>query len=135
MREPLGYWELPKPFRGEEKEWHVVARTSSTIPFGYKIKEDNESLLEPVPEELEALELAKRHIKQYSYREVARWLSKETGRYISYEGLKKRIAIEYKRKKAASIKRQLAKRLEKALQEIEKLEERGIGAYRIRSRD
>ena len=83
MREPLGYWELPKPFKGEEKEWHVVARTSSTIPFGYKIKEDNESLLEPVPEELEALELAKRHIKQYSYREVARWLSKETGRYIS----------------------------------------------------
>ena len=68
---------------------------------------------------------------QYSYREVALWLTKQTGRYISDAGLKKRVDIERKRKKAATIKRKLTQRLEKTLQEIQKLEEESIGAYRI----
>jgi hypothetical protein len=46
-------------------------------------------------------------------------------------GLKKRVDIERRRKKAATIKRKLAKRLEETLQEIQKLEEESIGAYRI----
>jgi len=83
----------------------------------------------PIESELEALELAKRHLKQYSYRAVANWLSKQTGRYISHMGLKKRIEVERRRKKAAVIKRKLAKWLEETLEEIEKLENQGVGAY------
>ena len=90
---------------------------------------DNDKILQPIVTELEALELAKKHLMQYSYREVALWLTKQTGRYISGEGLKKRVDIERKRKKAATIKRKLAKRLEETLQEIKKLEEERIGAY------
>jgi hypothetical protein len=101
------------------------------VPFGYRVHPDNENLLEPIPDELEALELAKRHLKQYSYREVAIWLYRQTGRYISHMGLKKRVDIERRRKKAATIKRKLAKRLEETLQEIKRLEEENIGAYRI----
>tara|TARA_R110001632_G_scaffold140854_1_gene256921 strand:- start:1620 stop:2036 length:417 start_codon:yes stop_codon:yes gene_type:complete len=130
-RESLGYWQLPKPHKGEEKEWHVVVRLVRQVPFGYRIHPDNDKLLEPIPEELEALELAKRHLKQYSYREVAIWLHKQTNRYISHMGLKKRVDIERKRKKTARIKRKLAQRLEETLQEIKKLEEDSIGAYRI----
>tara|TARA_R110002153_G_scaffold167849_1_gene320553 strand:- start:348 stop:761 length:414 start_codon:yes stop_codon:yes gene_type:complete len=130
-RESLGYWQLPKPHKGEEKEWHVVVRLVRQVPFGYRIHPDNDKLLEPIPEELEALELAKRHLKQYSYREVAIWLHKQTNRYISHMGLKKRVDIERKRKKTARIKRKLTKRLEETLQEIQKLEEESIGAYRI----
>tara|TARA_R110000796_G_scaffold97110_2_gene203889 strand:+ start:3585 stop:3998 length:414 start_codon:yes stop_codon:yes gene_type:complete len=130
-RESLGYWELPKPHKGEEKEWHVVARLTHNIPFGYSVHPDNKRLLEPIPEELEALALAKRHLLQYSYRDVAIWLTKQTGRYISHSGLKKRVDIERRRKKTAGIKRKLAKRLEETLQEIQKLEEENIGAYRI----
>ena len=44
-------------------------------------------------------------------------------------GLKKRIQIERKRKKAATIKKRLAQRLQETLQEIEKLEEGCVGAY------
>ena len=130
-RESLGYWELPKPHKGEEKEWHVVARLTHNIPFGYLVHPDNKRLLKPIPEELEALALAKRHLLQYSYRDVAIWLTKQTGRYISHSGLKKRVDIERRRKKTAGIKRKLAKRLEETLQEIQKLEEDSIGAYRI----
>lgn len=128
----LGFWELPRPLKGKEKEWHVVARvTNRQIPFGYRVHPDNDRLLEPIPEELEALEVAKRHLKQYSYREVAIWLSKTTGRYISHMGLHKRIKIEQKRKKSATIKRKLARRLEETLSQIKKLEEGRIGSYSI----
>jgi hypothetical protein len=131
-RESLGYWTLPKPHKGEEKEWHVIVRVSRQVPFGYRIHPDNDKLLEPIPDELEALELAKRHIRQYTYREVAAWLTKQTGRYISFRGLKKRLDVERRRKKAASIKRKLAKQLEETLQEIEKLEKGGVGAYSVK---
>lgn len=126
----LGYWELPKPPKGKEKEWHPVARASKIhVPFGYYVDPENDRLLLPIPEELEALEIAKRHLKQYTYRDVAIWLTKQTGRYISHMGLKKRVDIEYKRKKAATIKRKLAKRLEETLAQIKELEENRIGAY------
>lgn len=128
----LGFWELPKPNKGKERDWHVIARVGyRTIPFGYEVHPENEKILVPIPDQLEALELAKRHLKQYSFRDVSRWLSKQTGRYISHMGLKKRVEIERRRKKTAAIKRKLAKRLEETLQEIKKLEEQSIGAYSI----
>jgi hypothetical protein len=128
----LGYWELPKPNKGKEKEWHTIARVSRTIPFGYTIDEANDKLLQPVFIELEALELAKRHLKQYAYKDVAIWLTKQTNRYISGEGLRKRIKVEQKRKRSAKIKRELARRLKETLEEIQKLEEKGIGSYSYR---
>ena len=131
-RDALGYWQLPKPNKGKEKEWHVIARVAKEVPFGYKLHPDNDKLLEPIPHELEALELAKRHVKQYSLREVALWLTKQTGRYISHSGLKKRLDIERRRKRSAAIKRKLAKRLEETLKEIEKLEKGGVGAYSVK---
>lgn len=125
-----GFWELPKPNKGQEREWHTVARVNMrTVPFGYVIDPENDRLLQPVVPELEALELAKQHLRQYSYRDVARWLEKQTGRSISHMGLKKRVEVDRRRKKTAAIKRRLAKQLEETLAEIEKLEENSIGAY------
>jgi hypothetical protein len=125
----LGYWQLPLPPKKHNKEWHPIVRVTQKIPFGYELDPDNDKLLLPIEHELDALELAKRHLKQYSYRAVAQWLSKETGRYISHMGLKKRIEVEQKRRKAATIKRKLAKWLQETLEEIEKLETQGVGAY------
>ncbi len=69
-------------------------RTSSTIPFGYKLTEDN--TLEEVPEEKQALDKMVSLIKNksISLREGATWLEYETGRYLSHMGLKK-IADKY----------------------------------------
>ena len=75
------------------------------------------------------MHLAKQHLKQYSLRDVAQWLTRQTGRSISHAGLKKRISIERKRKKTIIIKKRLAQRLQETLQEIEKLEEGCVGAY------
>jgi hypothetical protein len=131
-RNDLGYWTLPLPDI-EGKEWSRIPRVSRHIPFGYVVDSEDDDYLIPVPEELEALEMAKKHLKQYSYRKVANWLTQQTGRSISFRGLKKRIDIENKRRKVTGIKRQLAKRLEKTLHQIKKLEE-GTGTYTTEDR-
>lgn len=68
-----------------------MRRTSSTIPFGYKLNEDNPELLDAVPEELQALDKILPLIKDktLSLREGSLWLTHETGRSISHMGLKK----------------------------------------------
>jgi hypothetical protein len=69
----------------------IMRRTSSTIPFGYKLNEDNTELLDVVPEELAALDKIIPMIKDksISLREGSVWLTHETGRSISHTGLKK----------------------------------------------
>ena len=68
----------------------TIKRKARTIPFGYKLSE-NTDFIEPIESELEALEKAKEYLKTCSLREVAIWLTKTTGRYISYVGLRKRV--------------------------------------------
>ena len=67
-----------------------IKRKARTIPFGYKIDDTGDYLI-PIESELKALEEAKNYLKTCSYREVAIWLKRKTGRYISYVGLRKRV--------------------------------------------
>ena len=68
----------------------MLKRKARTIPFGYKLAEDTDYIV-PIESELEALEEAKNYLKTCSLREVAIWLTRKTGRYISYVGLNKRV--------------------------------------------
>ena len=65
-----------------------IKRKARVIPFGYKLADDTD-YIEPVQEELDALEEAKEYLNNCSYREVARWLSQKTGRAITHTGLRK----------------------------------------------
>ena len=65
-----------------------IKRKARVIPFGYKLAEDTD-YIEPVQEELDALEEAKQYLNNCSYREVAKWLSLKTGRSITHTGLRK----------------------------------------------
>lgn len=118
----LGAWILPQP---KSKETYVaIPRIGRTVPFGYKIDEEDENILQPIPTELEALEKAKQYLKQYSSRQVAAWLTKVTGREISHVGLLKRIRNERSHKRKSSTYRNVARRLQKALEEAERYEKR-----------
>ena len=129
VAESIGFWELPpKPTEKQTIEWRPIPIVSKTIPFGYKVNEKDTNILDPIDDELNALEQAKKYLKQYSYREVAHWLSRTTERYISHVGLRKRIEHERKRKKTATTKRQWAKRLEEAIAAVKKIEEESLGA-------
>mgnify|MGYP006923114613 CR=1 FL=1 len=46
----------------QQKKMTLKRRTTSTIPFGYKQSEEVNGFLEPIPEQLEALEEVKGYI-------------------------------------------------------------------------
>lgn len=117
----LGKWILPQP---KNKEYVTIPRISRTIPFGYKVEHKDDEWLIPIPSELEALEQAKKHLKQYSLREVANWLTTLTGRPISHVGLSKRIKSEQSHKRKSTTYRNIARKYQKALQKAEQYEER-----------
>ena len=124
-----GEWVLPQPLDIKDKnEWIAIPRIARTVPFGYSVDPDNEHILRPIPRELDALEKAKQHLKQYSYREVSNWLSNFTGRYIAHIGLMKRVKRERQRKNKARTLRIWSEYAEKAIQAAKQIEEERSGA-------
>ena len=131
MDRSLGKWKLPQPTDlkdEEQKEGIQIPRIARTIPFGYKINEEDSELLDPIPYELEAIELARKYVNQYSYRQVANWLTKKTGRDISHTGLRKRLIHERHRKNKARTLRKWSEYAEKAIQKAKEIEEGRVGA-------
>jgi|TARA_A100000172_G_scaffold73340_1_gene54881 hypothetical protein len=131
MDRSLGKWKLPQPTDlkdEEQKEWSQIPRIARTVPFGYKVNENDNELLDPIPYELEAIELARKYVNQYSYRQVAQWLTKKTGRDISHVGLRKRLMHERQRKNKARTLRKWSEYAKKAIQKAEEIEEGRTGA-------
>jgi len=79
---------------GTQATTQQETRKTSTIPYGYKLDDNNKKTLLPVPEELAAYRKAKDYLQSCSYREVATWLSATTGRSISAQGLRKKVLGE-----------------------------------------
>ena len=81
-----------------QKTHHITRRRSRTIPWGYRVSDHDEELIEPIPEIVELLDVAERAwlAKTASYQDIARWVSgraKALGymRSITGVGLKKRL--------------------------------------------
>tara|TARA_R110002167_G_scaffold326067_1_gene532062 strand:- start:343 stop:645 length:303 start_codon:yes stop_codon:yes gene_type:complete len=74
-----------------------IKRKTSTIPFGYKEDTDTEGYLEPIPEQIEALQIAEDLVtgESISLQEACDWIEYETHRKISPPGLKKHIDKKY----------------------------------------
>lgn len=107
------------------KNWVPLPRVARVIPFGYEVSEEDPTMLVPVIFQLEALEQAKKHLKNgFSLRVVARWLSDVTGRYISHEGLNKRVDIERRRVKQASSLKKWAEAAETAIKKAKAVEQK-----------
>tara|TARA_R100001129_G_scaffold148658_1_gene110343 strand:- start:8303 stop:8731 length:429 start_codon:yes stop_codon:yes gene_type:complete len=131
----LGYFKMPDPVGlKDDKDWLEIPRISKTIPFGYEEHKKDDKLLVPIVEELEALELAKEYLNEYSYREVAGWLSERTGREISHVGLRKRVQTERQRKSKAKTYKAWLKKYESALKKLEEIESKRTGATKKEER-
>ena len=129
MSRSIGQWKLPQPTDiKEENEWVQIPRIARTVPFGYEQNKDDPDILDPIPTELDLLEKARQYVNQYSYREVANWLSTNSGRYISHVGLRKRLQNERQRKNQAASIRKWAEYAEKAIAKAKALEEERTGA-------
>ena len=129
MTRTAGEWKLPQPTDiKEDDEWISIPRIARTVPFGYKLDENDSAILRPIVEQLDTLEQARRYIKQYSYREVANWLSTRTERYISHVGLRKRLAHEQHRKRQITSLRKWAEYAKTAIEKAKELETERLGA-------
>lgn len=124
-----GKWILAQPENViEDEDFLPIPKIARTIPFGYKEDPEDDDILLPIPRELRALEKAKEYLQQYSYREVANWLTTQTGRSISHMGLKKRIANEQSNKRRSATLRQWAERYKTAIRKAEEIERTRLGA-------
>ena len=76
---------------------NYIKRTSSTIPFGYELENESDTFLKPIPEQLEALDVAEQMIvnEEVSLQAACDWLEYKTDRRISTPGLKKHIDKKY----------------------------------------
>lgn len=129
MTKPLGQWKLPQPTDlQEDNEWVPIPRVARTVPFGYEIDPKDAGILLPIVTELDMLVQAKKYLKQYSYREVANWLTRNTGRTISHVGLKKRLDNERRRKNKAGSLRRWADYAKKAIAKAEEIDRTRLGA-------
>jgi len=129
MTRSIGKWKLPQPTDiKEDNEWIPIPRIARTVPFGYKQSEEDPDILDPISTELDLLDKARKYINQYSYREVANWLSANSGRYISHVGLRKRLQNERQRKNQAASIRKWAEYAEKAIAKAQEIEEARTGA-------
>ena len=131
MDRSVGKWKLPQPTDlkdEEQKEWIQIPRIARIIPFGYKLNEEDQNLLDPISYELEAIELARKYTKQYSYRQIANWLTKKTGRAISHVGLRKRLMHEKQRKDKARTLKRWSEYAQKAIEKAKAIEEERTGA-------
>jgi|TARA_R110000782_G_scaffold51167_3_gene110484 hypothetical protein len=126
-------WHIP--LRGEMGDWYPIIRVGRHVPFGYKQDEEDLDLLVPISDELELLEKAKLFLKDYSVRQVSKWLSDQSGRYISHVGLYKRVRMEEKRRRASSNYKQYAKKYKEASRKSQKIEQERIGGKNTRDLD
>ena len=107
------------------KAWIPLPRISHTIPFGYKVRDDDPEVLDPIIFVLEALERAKEYrAKKYSYVKIAVWLSQVTGRTISAEGLRKRLEVDINRRRKAQTLANWARKYKEALQKAKEIDQR-----------
>ena len=127
MTRPLGKWKLPQPTDVQiDNEWVDIPRIARTVPFGYEVDPDDSGILKPIPDQLNKLKQAKKYLKQYSYREVANWLSAHTGRSISHVGLMKRVKHERSRKQQATSLRRWAEYAKTAIAKAETIEKKRL---------
>ena len=129
MNRSLGKGTLPQPTdMKQEEEGVAIPKIARTVPFGYVVDENDPDVLQPVKLELDLLEQARAYTRQYSYRQVANWLTKNSGREISHVGLMKRLKNERQRKNKVTSLRKWAEYAEKAINKAKELEESRTGA-------
>lgn len=125
-------WKLPAPPE-EGEDWLPVVRLGSSVPWGYEQDPNDPDILWPNKKALDLLEEAKKLLKRYPSREVAAWLTRESGIPISYNGLLGRIRMEQKKRTQIANLRLYAERAKAASEKAERLAKSVGGDYAKRS--
>jgi hypothetical protein len=85
--------------------YNRIAKTPGKVPYGYVQAPDAPGALDPLPYELDSLELAYTYLdKGFSLRQVAQWLHARTGRKLSHV----RLSRKYKSSKRSKLVKRLS---------------------------
>jgi hypothetical protein len=121
-------FRIPSPDETEDGYiFYPIVRVSRIVPFGYVEDPNDQDVLLPVEKELILLEEAKKHLKRYSLRDVAAWLSTRSGRSISHVGLRTRIMQEQNQAKELIDTKRLAKRFYQAYKKAKRIQASRLG--------
>ena len=107
----------------EGSKWKSIPKLSPHVPFGYVDAGRGDGVLDPVPYELETLAQAKIHLRRFSSRNVAAWVTEVTGRKISHTGLIKRLKNERSRQRKIETAKSWARRYAECIAQAEEFEE------------
>lgn len=128
MTDRKGLFRIPTPDTTEDGYiFYPIVRVSRIVPFGYEVDPNDPDVLLPVEKELMLFEEAKKHLKQYSLRDVAAWLSQTSGRSISHVGLRTRVLAEQTKEKEYIDAKRLAKKFKQAYHKAKRLEASRLG--------
>lgn len=129
LRNKNATMRLPTPDIEEDSAvFYPLVRVGPYSPFGYRKDVEDEHILQPVEKELLLLEEAKKHLKSgFSLRDVAAWLSCNSGRSISHQGLNERIKADQSRDKEYLNAKFLAKQLLAAYKKAKRIEATRLG--------
>lgn len=122
------FFRIPTPDVTEDGYvFYPIVRVSRIVPFGYMEDPNDQDVLLPIEKELVLFEEAKKHLKHYSLRDVAAWLSKASGRSISHVGLSNRVKAEQSKEKAYIDAKRIAKKFKQAYGKAKRLEASRLG--------
>lgn len=91
-------------------------------PWGYRVDPDDDQMWLPIPEALDKLEEAKKHLKQFTQKSVHQWLVKETGIPIALRNFPGRLRQDAKNRKSVAILQYLIARTEELRKKAEEAE-------------
>lgn len=121
-------FRIPAPDETEDGYvFYPIVRVSRIVPFGYMEDPNDKDILLPVEKELILLEEAKKHLKRYSLRDVAAWLSTQSGRSISHVGLRTRVLAEQTQAKELIDTKRLAKKFYQAYKKAKRIQASRLG--------
>lgn len=115
---------IPAPkYEDGTVSFQPIIKVGYWVPFGYREDPEDKNILRPITKELMLLEDAKKYLaKGFSLRDVALWLSTQSGRTISHQGLKVRVAQEKAKHREYTFSSNLAKQFAEAYKKARKLE-------------
>ena len=129
LKPQTGKMNIPAPEYNEDSvTFYPIVKVGFWEPYGYREDPEDKQLLQPITRELLALEEAKKHLsKGFSLRDVSSWLSAQTGRYISHQGLKERVAADKTKSRDYYNAKYIAQQLAFAYKKARKLEATWLG--------
>lgn len=118
--------EAPKFPAKTKKGWMPTLKSGPVIPWGYEVSEEDPLVLNPIPEQLDLLQIGMEYIhkKKSTYQEVANWLTVKTGRSITKEGLMRRVKKQENQRREWAAYERWIRRAKEAAEKARKIEEK-----------